>query len=97
MTANWMTDPVHGDKAGYVRVAVKLIEKMEDKPHASTPDIKDDQAGPSRTVSRHPDTRNTPGRGHDSSDSGRGGGSSTRSCCQRNNSSVNYYSDYDNR
>jgi hypothetical protein len=32
MIANWMTDPVHGGKAGYGRVAVKLIEKMEEKP-----------------------------------------------------------------
>jgi hypothetical protein len=38
-----------------MRVAVKLIEKMEETPHASTPNIKDDQAGPSRTVSRQPD------------------------------------------
>jgi hypothetical protein len=34
MIANWMTDPVHGDKAGYARVAVKLIEKMEEKSSA---------------------------------------------------------------
>jgi hypothetical protein len=39
MIANWMTDPVHGDKAGYARVAVKLIEKMEEKSSAlSTPE-----------------------------------------------------------
>jgi hypothetical protein len=31
MIANWTTDPVHGDKASYARVAVKLIEKMEEK------------------------------------------------------------------
>ncbi len=35
MIENWMTDPVHGDKAGYARVAVKLIEKMEEKSSAS--------------------------------------------------------------
>jgi hypothetical protein len=37
MIANWMTDPVHGDKAGYARVAVKLIEKMEESPSSNPP------------------------------------------------------------
>jgi hypothetical protein len=37
MIANWMTYPVHRDKAGYARVAVKLIEKMEEKPIIQPP------------------------------------------------------------
>jgi hypothetical protein len=37
MIVNWMTDPVHGDKAGYARVAVKPIEKMEEKPITQPP------------------------------------------------------------
>ncbi len=29
MIANWMNDPVHGTKAGYSKMAVKLVEKVE--------------------------------------------------------------------
>jgi hypothetical protein len=40
MIANWMTDPVQGDKARYARVAVKLIEKMEQKAPTPSPNVK---------------------------------------------------------
>jgi hypothetical protein len=29
MIANWMNDPVHGTKAGYSKLAMKLAERVE--------------------------------------------------------------------
>jgi hypothetical protein len=29
MIACWMTDPVHGTKSGYTKLAMELVEKME--------------------------------------------------------------------
>ena len=78
MIANWMTDPVHGDKAGYAIVAVKLIEKMEEKP--STQPLPEaaftrGPVGPSPATPTA--SRSGRGRGRGANDPGRGGGSRT--------------------
>ncbi len=69
---------------------------MEEKVPTATSNVKSDQAGPSRaTVNRQPN-RSLPGRGRGGLDAGRGG-SNKRTYYNRNNSSPNYYSGYDNR
>jgi hypothetical protein len=93
MIANWMTDPVHGDKAGYARVAVKLIEKMEEKSSASAVP----EASPSGRLAGPPPVTSmasgsASGRGRGANDTGRGG--SSRTFTPRN---LEYQSGYDNR
>ncbi len=76
MIANWMTDPVHGDKAGYARVAVKLIEKMEEKPSAlPTPETaaSGGHAGSLPATAVAPSSGSGRGRGRGANDTGSGG------------------------
>jgi len=80
MIANWMTDPVHGDKAGYARVAVKLIEKMEEKPSALPIPVvtaSGGHAGPVPAASAATGSGSGQGRGRGATDGGRGGNSRT--------------------
>jgi hypothetical protein len=87
MIANWMTDPVHGDKAGYARVAVKLIEKMEEKPSTQPLPEAASTRGPVGPIPAT-STASSSGRGCGlgSTDSGRGSGS--RSFFPRNSQQV---------
>jgi hypothetical protein len=95
MIANWMTDPVHGDKAGYARVAVKLIEKMEEKPSAlPTPEAaaSGGHAGPLPATPVASGSGFGRGRGRGANDTGRGGFG--RTFTPRN---PEYQSGYDSR
>jgi hypothetical protein len=92
MIANWMTDPVHGDKAGYARVAVKLIEKMEEKSSASAVPEASPSGGPPPATSMASGSASGRGRGRGANDTGRGG--SSRTFTPRN---LEYQSGYDNR
>jgi hypothetical protein len=95
MIANWMTDPVHGDKAGYARVAVKLIEKMEEKSFAlATPEAATSggHAGSLPATSMVSGSASGRGRGRGANDTGRGG--SGRTFTPRN---LEYQSGYDSR
>jgi hypothetical protein len=95
MIANWMTDPVHGDKAGYARVAVKLIEKMEEKSSAlATPKAATSggHAGSLPATSMASGSASGRGRGRGANDTGRGG--SGRTFTPRN---LEYQSGYDSR
>jgi hypothetical protein len=76
MIANWMTDPVHGDKAGYARVAVKLIEKMEEKAsalHIPVVAASGGHAGSLPATSVVPSSGSGRGRGRGTNDATRGG------------------------
>jgi hypothetical protein len=76
MIANWMMDPVHGDKDGYARVAVKLIEKMEEKPSAlPIPEAaaSGGHAGSLPATSVASGSGSGRGRGCGANDTGRGG------------------------
>jgi hypothetical protein len=95
MIANWMTDPVHGDKAGYARVAVKLIEKMEEKPSALTTTeaaASSGHAGPLPATTVASGSGSSRGRGRGANDTGRGGYG--RTFTPRN---PEYQSGYDSR
>ncbi len=86
MIANLMTDPVQGDKAGYARVAVKLIEKMEEKP--STQPLPE-AAVTSGPVGSSPATPKASGSGR-----GRGLGANDP---VRGRGNSEYQSDFDSR
>jgi hypothetical protein len=93
MIANWMTDPVHGDKAGYARVAVKLIEKMEEKPSILPIPEAAVTSGPVGPPPATPSASGSArGRGRGANDPGRGGGG--RTFIPRN---PEYQSGFDNR
>ena len=70
MIAHWMSDPVHGTKTGYSKLAMKLAERVEadlipktpvkrtpSKKRAASPEAGSSRSGPSSS------SRNTRGRG----------------------------------
>ncbi len=70
MIAHWMSDPVHGTKTGYSKLAMKLAERMEadlvpktpakkstSKKRAASPEVDSSGSGPG------PSSRNNRGRG----------------------------------
>jgi hypothetical protein len=88
---NWMTDPVHGDKAGYARVAVKLIKKMEEKPSIQPIPEAAVTSGPVGPSPATP-TASGSGRGRGTNNPGRRGGGRTFIPCN-----PEYQSGIDNR
>jgi hypothetical protein len=67
MIAHWMSDPVHGTKAGYSKLAMKLAERVEadlvPKPHTKKTTMKKRAASPEASSSSSGYSRNVRGRG----------------------------------
>jgi hypothetical protein len=67
MIAHWMSDPVHGTKAGYSKLAMKLVERVEadlvPKPHTKKTTTKKRAASPEASSSSSGYSRNVRGRG----------------------------------
>ncbi len=75
MIANWMNDPVHGTKAGYLKMAVKLAERVEadlvpkakkptQKKRAASPEASGSGSSPGGNFSRNVRGRSGPDPGY---------------------------------
>jgi hypothetical protein len=75
MIANWMNDPVHGTRAGYSKMAVKLAERVEadlvpkakkpiQKKRAASPEASGSESSPGGNFSRNVRGRSGPDPGY---------------------------------